>query len=301
MDLLQKGDTIRIVAPARKIVMEEINYSVQLLEKHGFHVEFGRNLFGQYHQFSGTDKERILDLQEALDDENVKAIWCARGGYGSLRIIDKLDFSYFFSHPKWICGYSDITAIHACINTTRRCASIHAIMPVNIQGKEEEVNSFNTMLKILQTGKISYSIPAHPLNRNGQATGRLCGGNLSILYAINGSDTDINTEGKILFIEEVDEYLYHIDRMMICLKRAGKFKKLAGLILGGMSDIHDNNIPYGKTAEEIILEHVAEYDYPVCFGFPAGHLSDNRALIMGGVALLKINKERIIFEMTVNQ
>jgi muramoyltetrapeptide carboxypeptidase len=298
IDLLQKDDTIRIVAPARKILMKELEYSVQLLEKRGYHVEFGKNLFGQYHQFSGTDKERISDFQEALDDKKVKAIWCAKGGYGSIRVIDHLDFSTFALHPKWICGYSDTTVFHVCINRVVNCSSIHATMPVNIQEEKMEINSFNTLMEILQKGKISYSIPPHPLNRKGKTTGKLCGGNLSVLYSLNGSPTDLQTEKKILFIEDLDEYLYHIDRMMICLKRTGKLNKLAALIVGGMTDMHDNAVPYGKTAEEIIMEHVAEYDYPVCFGFPAGHIPDNRALIMGGYGVLDVNSENVTFQMT---
>lgn len=298
MDLLQKNDTIRIIAPARKILIEELKYSVQLLKNLDYHVEFGKNLFGQYYQFSGTDKERILDFQEALDDKKVKAIWCAKGGYGSIRVIDHLDFSTFALHPKWICGYSDMTVFHVCINTVIHCPSIHATMPGSIQGGEMDINSFNTLMEILQKGKISYSIPAHPLNRKGKTTGILCGGNLSVLYALNGSVTELQTENKILFIEDLDEYLYHIDRMMICLKRAGKLNKLAALIVGGMTDMHDNIVPYGKTAEEIIMEHVSEYDYPVCFGFPAGHIPDNRALIMGGYGKLDVNSENVTLQMT---
>jgi muramoyltetrapeptide carboxypeptidase len=296
MRLLQRGDTIRIIAPARKITMEELNYSIRLLEEQGYCVEFGENLFGQYHQFSGTDKERIADFQEALDDEKVKVIWFARGGYGSVRMIDCLDFTRFIQHPKWICGYSDVTVFHAYVNTVLNIPSLHATMPLNVQGAEMEINSFNTMLTALQTGKASYSIPFHPLNRVGEASGKLCGGNLSVLYSINGSVTDLQTAGKILFIEDVDEYFYHIDRMMMCLKRAGKLNNLAALIVGGMSDMHDNAVPFGKRAEEIIMEHVAEYDYAVCFGFPAGHIPDNRALIMGKDAQLEVSDEGVILQ-----
>jgi muramoyltetrapeptide carboxypeptidase len=296
MFLLQKGDTIRIIAPARKIAVEELSFSVQLLEKYGYRVEFGKNLFGAYHQFSGTDSERISDFQQALDDENVKAIWFARGGYGSVRIVDGLDFSSWISHPKWICGYSDVTVFHACVNSFNS-SSLHAIMPVNIQGEDMAINSFNTMLTAMQKGEISYSIPAHPLNRTGQAKGILTGGNLSVLYSINGNNESLFSEGKILFIEDVDDYLDHIDRMMMCLKRAGKLKNLSALIVGGMSAMHDNTVAYGKTAEEIIWEHVSEYDYPVCFGFPAGHIPDNRTLIMGGDTVLKVENEGTVLNM----
>jgi len=297
MNLLQKNDIIRIIAPARSIKREELNYSVDFLRQQGYNVEFGKNLLSQYHQFSGTDSERILDFQEALDDDTVKVIWFARGGYGSVRIIDKIDFTKFKQNPKWICGYSDITVFHAYITEVLNQISLHATMPINVQGSENELFSLNTMLSVLQTGKADYTINAHSLNRVGVANGKLCGGNLSVLYSINGSNSDICTDGKILFIEDVDEYLYHIDRMMMCLKRAGKLANLTGLIVGGMSKMHDNAIPYGKTAEEIVYEHVAEYDYPVCFGFPAGHIAENRALILGGNTRLEVTENEVKLEM----
>ena len=299
MNLLHNGDTIRIIAPARKITIEELNYSVEFLRGQGFNVDFGQNLFSQHHQFSGTDQQRKLDFQQALDDDNVKVIWFARGGYGSVRIIDKIDFSSFKKSPKWICGYSDMTVFHAYITDVVKQISVHATMPINVQGAEIELHSLKTMLSILQTGKAEYVIPSHPLNRTGVANGKLCGGNLSVLYSLNGSSSDLQTEGKILFIEDVDEYLYHIDRMLMCFKRAGKLKNLSALIVGGMSDMHDNAVPYGKTAQEIIYEHVAEYDYPVCFGFPAGHIADNRALIMGGDAEIEVVNESVTLKMKI--
>ena len=298
MNLLQKGDKIRIIAPARKIAQEELVYSVQFLQKQGYVVDFGKNLFNQYHQFSGTDEERVFDFQEALDDDTVKVIWIARGGYGSVRVVDDLDFSKFKKTPKWICGYSDVTVFHAFINNVINQVSLHATMPINIQGAKNEIYSLKTMLSVLQTGKANYSIiTSHPLNRIGIANGKLCGGNLSVLSSINGSFSDVHTDGKILFIEDVDEYLYHIDRIMMCLKRAGKLTNLLALVVGGMSNMHDNTISYGKKAEEIIYEHVAEYDYPVCFNFPAGHIAENRTLILGGETHIEVSENGISLNM----
>jgi muramoyltetrapeptide carboxypeptidase len=300
MNLLQKGDKIRIVAPARKVSLEEIQTAMQLLEISGYQVDLGKYTLGNFHQFSGMDNERASDLQNAIDDDSVKAIWCARGGYGGLRILDKIDFSKFEQNPKWICGYSDTTALHALINNVLYLPSLHCTVPINIQQKDDlRKPSFSTMLTAMETGKLSYEIPSHLLNREGRVEGKLIGGNLSILYAVNGSFSDIKTENAVLFIEDVDEYLYHIDRMMLCLKRAGKLANLAGLIVGGMSNMHDNAIPYGKTAEEIVYEHIAEYDYPVCFGFPAGHIQDNRALIMGGKISLDIDSKKVTIQNNI--
>ncbi|MDR1878283.1 MAG: LD-carboxypeptidase [Bacteroidales bacterium] len=297
MKLLHKGDIIRIVAPARAITEDELMSSVHFLQEQGYQVEFGDHLFCRHHQFAGTDAERTADFQDALDTERVKVVWCARGGYGCLRIIDRLDFSKFALAPKWVCGYSDVTVFHTYINSILRQPSLHAIMPVNVQGSEAAFGSLRTMLSALETGEVSYTVAVHPLNRTGEAKGELCGGNLSVLYAVNGSVSDLNTDGKILFIEDLDEYLYHIDRIMMCLKRSGKLENLSGLVVGGMEDMHDNAIAYGKSVEEIIWEHVEEYQYPVCFGFPAGHIPDNRALILGGTSMLKVTKEHVQFQI----
>lgn len=297
MELLQPNDTIRIIAPARKIDRDELLHSIHYLQDKGFTVDFGDHLFCSLYQYAGTDFRRAEDFQKALDDKNVKAIWCARGGYGSLRIIDLLDFSNFAKNPKWICGYSDVTVFHAHINEVLQLPTLHATMPLNVQGEAIQYQALDTMLAALKTGMVSYSLPSNPMNREGKAEGSLCGGNLSVLYALNGSVSDIQTEGKILFIEDLDEYLYHVDRMMMCLKRSGKLKNLSALIVGGMTKMKDNAIAFGKTAEEIILEHVIEYNYPVCFGFPAGHIDDNRALIMGGNTTLEINAKEVIVKI----
>ncbi len=285
---LNPGDKIAIVAPARKISMEELQPAVDVLTSWGYEVVFGDNLFNEFNQYSGSDEERALDFQNALDADDIKAIICARGGYGTLRIIDKLDFTKFINNPKWIIGYSDVTVLHSHINKNYSIETLHATMPVNFP-KDGSINQSLASLQIaLQGESLSYCIENHALNRNGITSGKLCGGNLSILYALTASVSDIDTKDKILFIEDLDEYLYHIDRMMLNLKRSGKLANLAGLIVGGMSEMRDNTIPFGMTAEEIIIEAVAEYDYPVCFNFPAGHISDNNALIMGRNVYLNV-------------
>lgn len=289
---LKKGDSVCIVAPARKISPEELASSIQLFEFYHLKVVLGKHIYNEFHQFAGTDEERAADFQEALDNPDIKAIFCARGGYGNLRIIDKLDFTFFAKYPKWICGYSDTTVLHAHLHRLG-FQSIHCSMPINITNEIFDSETIKSMIHVLFHGNINYSINPHPFNKNGFAKGMLCGGNLSIIYALNNSLSDIDTKGKILFIEDLDEYLYHIDRMMLNLKRSGKLSHLSGLIVGGMSQMNDNTIPYGKQAEEIILEHVQSFDYPVCFGFPAGHISDNRALIFGKNSKLNVEDKYV--------
>ncbi|MCX6232271.1 MAG: LD-carboxypeptidase [Bacteroidetes bacterium] len=286
---LKAGDKIAIISTARKITSEELNPAVDCFYKWGFDVVYGKNLLKEDNQFAGTDKERAEDLQWALDDVNIKAIICARGGYGTVRIIDEIDFTKFIAKPKWIIGYSDITVLHSHIHRNFGIETLHACMPINFPADGTENEALISLRKAMLNEKIHYKIQDYPLNRRGNAAGILVGGNLSILYSLNGTTSDINTDGKILFIEDLDEYLYHIDRMMMNLKRNGKLSNLAGLIIGGMSEMKDNTVPYGKTAEEIIAEAVAEYDYPVCFQFPCGHQEDNRALIIGRMAHLKVN------------
>lgn len=287
---LQKGDKIAIVSTARKIELSEITPAVDLLKNSGFVVEMGRSIGAVQDQFAGNDELRAKDFQNFLDDATIKAIVCARGGYGTMRIIDRLDFSAFKKYPKWIVGYSDITVLHSHLQQVVRVKSIHGTMPINFP-KENKNEAVETLLSAL-TGKLSLHEykTENPLNRKGMAKGVLVGGNLSLLYALQGSKTDIDTAGKILFIEDLDEYLYHIDRMMLSLKRAGKFEKLKGLIVGGMTDMKDNTVPFGKTAEQIILDTVKEFNFPVCFDFPAGHIENNLALIMGQDVKLEVGK-----------
>ena len=290
---LQKGDKIAIVCTARRILPEEISTAIAIFKAWGLEVVLGENLFEASHQFAGTDEQRLADFQKMLDDPSVKAIICARGGYGTARIIDRLDFSAFIQFPKWIVGYSDITVLHAHIHKNFNITTLHAAMPINFPRDGSSDNAVDSLKKALFGEKLVYHINNSGLNRGGMAEGLLVGGNLSILYSLSGTPSQIETTGKILFLEDLDEYLYHIDRMMVNLKRSGMLSQLAGLIVGGMNDMKDNQVPYGKTAEEIVRDAVEEYNYPVCFGFTAGHIKENLALYLGKGAKLSISKEEV--------
>ena len=286
---LEKGAIIGIVSTARKISLKEIQPAIKLLQKWELKVVVGKTIGLEDHQFAGTDKERISDLQKMLDNPNIKAIWCARGGYGTVRIIDVLDFTKFKQHPKWIVGYSDVTVLHSHIHNLG-FETLHATMPINIiKNSKKAIES----LKASLFGKsIHIKIKSSSKNKIGTTSGELVGGNLSILYSLLGSKSSINTDGKILFIEDLDEYLYHIDRMMQNLKRNGYFDNLNGLIVGIMTDMNDNTIPFGKSAKKIILDTLSEYNFPVCFNFPAGHINDNRAMVFGRKAELNVSSKK---------
>ena len=289
---LQPGDKIAIVATARKVLPSEMETAIQTFRAWGLQVVTGPHLFGANNQYSGTDDERAADLQMMLNDREIKAIICARGGYGTVRIIDQLDFSTFEQHPKWIVGYSDITVLHSHINTQFGIETLHATMPINFA--DEGAEPANESLRSALFGETPvYHIPAHPLNIPGDISGALTGGNLSILYSLAGTPSDIQTRDKILFIEDLDEYLYHIDRMMMNLKRGEKLSGIKGLIVGGMTKMNDNTVPFGKQAEQIIADYAKEAGIPVCFNFPAGHIADNRALIMGREAQLSISESGV--------
>ena len=282
---LHSGSKIGIVAPARKVTPDEMQYAIDWLKEHGVEPVYDDRLFAEHHIFAGDDNFRAAVFQEYLDDEKIDAIWFARGGYGSIRIIDKLDFTKFLHHPKWLMGFSDTTVFHGKLNRLG-IPSLHSPMPFYFANKTAEAKQslFDAM-----TGRtLQYEIPSNPLNRFGEMEGEIVGGNLSVLMGMNGSDIFPETDGKILFIEEVDEYIYHIDRMMRALKRAGKLTHLKGLIVGGLTQIKDNTHPFGQTVEEVIAEAVSEYDYPVCFGFPAGHFDDNRVIVLGQKAKIEI-------------
>lgn len=288
---LKTGNKIAIAATARKIAAEEIESAISIFKSWGLDVVINESLFESENQFAGNDLIRTKNLQSYLDDKNISAIVCARGGYGTVRIIDKLDFSGFNKNPKWICGYSDITVLHSHLLTHSHLQTLHCTMPINMQEGKEDEESIASMKNALFGQQLHYQVSPNPLNKSGEANAALVGGNLSVLYSLLGSSSDIDTNGKILFLEDLDEYLYHIDRMMLNMKRNGKLSNLKGLIVGGMSDMKDNAIPFGKTAEEIICDHVKEFDYPVCFGFPAGHEKKNLAMKFGAEISFTVNDE----------
>ena len=283
---LKKGDQIGIISTARKISKKELEFAKNTLEDWGLKVVFGNNLFQEYNQFAGTDVQRSADLQQMIDNPDIKAIICARGGYGTVRILDLIDFSDLKANPKWIAGYSDVTALHSTLHNLN-ITSLHSTMPINFSDNTK--TSLESLKQTLFGNLMSYNFPRHDLNRIGHTKGRVVGGNLSIIYSLLGSNTDINTDGKILFLEDLDEYLYHVDRMIMNLKRNGKLSKLAGLLVGEMNSMNDNSIPFGKSAIEIIAESVSEYDYPVAFNFPAGHINNNNTIILGQTASLTID------------
>lgn len=288
---LKNGDTIGIVSTARKITKEELAPFLALLKKWQLQPLLGKTIGAVANQFAGDDAVRTQDFQEMLDNPKVKAIWCARGGYGTVRMVDGLDFSNFNSNPKWIIGYSDVTVLHNTLHNLG-IASLHAQMGLEIEQKTEATRQSIYDVLFGKNYTIEYT-PEGSLNRIGNAKGELVGGNLSVVLSLLGSPSAIDTKGKILFLEDLDEYLYHIDRMIRNLKRNRLLSELKGLVIGGMSQMNDNTVPFGKTAEEIIYDAVKEYEYPVCFNFPAGHIADNRALVMGGETQLLIKEDKV--------
>jgi len=276
---LKPGSKVAIVAPARKVTALEMQPAIELLQSWGLEVVKGMYLFGEEDQYSGSDQQRWADFQMVLDEASIGAVIFARGGYGFVRIIDKLDFTKFMRHPKWLIGFSDVTVLHNHVNRNLKVETIHAPMAINIPNTPKAV--LENLHQLLTGNKVSYQYPAHFFNRRGKASGELVGGNLSLIHTLAGTPSDLLTKGKILFLEDLDEYLYHIDRMMMNLKRSGKLQGLKALVIGGMTDMKDNAIPFGKSAEEIILDAVKEYDYPVAFGISSGHIEHNEPLVMG--------------------
>ncbi len=285
---LKKGDKVALTCPAKKLP-HAMTDAILLLESWGLEVVLGETMAASYHQFAGDDALRASDLQRFIADKSINAIFAARGGYGTIRIIDEVDFMPIKEAPKWIIGFSDITVLHTHVFSVFGLQSIHGQMPVTIP--DGTAASLETLRKALFGEEFSYHFSAEKLNREGEAQGILVGGNLALLAAVSGSVSDLDYVGKILFIEDVGEYLYNIDRMMRTLKRAEKLKNLAGLMVGGFTELKDNEIPFGQTAEEIIFEAVKEYAYPVCFNFPAGHIPNNQALIFGKTLNLAVQKQ----------
>jgi len=292
-EYLKPRDKVGIVCTARSFSEEEAQPAIELLTSWGLQAVLGATIGLNTHQLGGSDLERANDLQTMLDSPEIKAIWVARGGYGTVRIIDLIDFSKFINHPKWIIGFSDVTVLHSHLHNLG-VASLHAIMPFSVPKACEEAKQ--TLYKALFGENYSFEIDSDPLNKKGKADGLLIGGNLSIIYSLLGSKSAVKTDDKILYLEDLDEYLYHIDRMFYNLKRNGYFDHLKGLIIGGMTDMHDNSIPFGYNVKEIILELTKDHTFPICFEFPAGHISDNRALKLGYKIEMEINKDQSIIK-----
>lgn len=294
---LQKGDTIGIVCPAGAMPVEKVSECIRVLnEEWGYTTKVGKTVGNQFNYFSGTDEERLNDFQQMLDDDEVKAVLCARGGYGMGRIIDQIDFKKFKKQPKWIIGYSDITVLHSHLYSNFYISSLHSPMAgaFNEGGYENEY--VLSLKNALEGKKLRYTCPVHEFNKKGEAIGELIGGNLALLAHLVGTDSDMKTRGRILFIEDIGEYLYNIDRMMHQLKRSGKLSKLAGLIIGGFTDSKDTDSPFGQTAYEIIRDIIKDYDFPVCFDFPVSHTDRNYALKIGVGYKLKITKSKVSLE-----
>jgi muramoyltetrapeptide carboxypeptidase len=294
---LKNGDTIGIVCPAGFMAAERIVPCVNTLKSWGFRVKIGKTVGGvSSNYFSGTDSERLDDLQEMMDDEEVAAILFGRGGYGLSRIIDQISFKKFRKSPKWILGYSDISLLHAHIYSNYEIATAHAPMAGAFQDAGPEDPYIQSVRNLLTGVKLSYTCEPHPFNRKGEVEGVLMGGNLTLLAHAAGGPSDFKTKGLILFMEDIGEYLYNVDRMLYQLERAGKFNKPAALVIGSFTDLKDTERPFGKDAYEIIRDILQEYDYPVCFGFPVGHVKENFALKCGADYILKVGKDRVLLE-----
>jgi muramoyltetrapeptide carboxypeptidase len=290
---LKPGDIIAITAPAGYMPFESMQTCIDRLQEWGYTVKLGDTTHSQSRNyFSGTDEERLRDLQQFLDDDSVNAILCARGGYGLSRIIDRLDFKKFKKRPKWIIGFSDVTVLHAHIYRQYRIASLHAPMAAAFNDKPGNDPYIISLKNALDATESVYSCDPHVYNRNGEAKGELVGGNLSLLAHLCGTSSDIKTKNRILFLEDVGEYLYNVDRLMLQLKRTGKLSKLAGLIIGGFSESKDTSRPFGKTVYEIIRDQVGQVDFPVCYKFPVSHEKENYALKVGVVHRLVVHGDK---------
>ena len=292
---LKDNATIGMVCPAGFMPLDKVQNCIKAFEERGYTIKTGRTVGHQFHYFAGTDDERQEDLQTMLDDDSIDAILFGRGGYGVSRIIDRINFDKFVQNPKWLIGFSDITVLHAHIHQRYGIQTIHAPMAAAFNDALKPNPYTESLFKVLKGEAISYTTDAYPLNKNGNAGGQLIGGNLTMITHLVGSVSEYDTKGKILFIEDVGEYLYNIDRMLYQLKRSGALQHLAGLIVGGFTDMKDTTTPFGSSIEQIIYQHIKDYHYPVCFHFPVSHATDNYALIIGANYTLNV-EERVRLE-----
>lgn len=287
---LTAGSTVGITCPCSYVSEERVSHAITVLQQWGYTVKPGKTIGMRDIYFSGTDAERLADLQAMLDDPAIDAIVMGRGGYGMSRIIDQLDFSNFVRKPKWITGFSDITVLHNHIFNNYGIATLHSPMCGAFKPETEQEAHLLSFKNALAGAPLEYVIPHAAHNRNGRAEAVLTGGNLSLLVHLEGSASEVNTDGKILFLEDIGEHLYKIDRMMLTLKRAGKLSNLKGIIFGGFTDMEDTDKPFGQTVEEILWDKVKEYDYPVCFNFPCGHQDINYTLTLGDTHILEVTE-----------
>jgi len=291
---LKKGDTIGITCPAGYLTKEKVQACIETLQQWGFNVMVGKTIGSSSdNYFSGTDEERLNELQAMLDSEYIHAILCGRGGYGVSRIIDRIDFKKFKKRPKWVIGYSDITVLHAHIHTKLKIATLHSPMAAAFNDGESNNAFIRSLHKALTGKKASYASGVFSFNKKGIASSELVGGNLALLVNMMGTPSEINTKNKLLFIEDIGEYIYSIDRMMYQLKRSGKLDQLAGLVVGGFTDMKDTERPFGKTVYQAIHDIVKEYDYPICFNFPVGHSRENYALKVGATYQLTVTSKSV--------
>ncbi|MBV8255817.1 MAG: LD-carboxypeptidase [Chitinophaga sp.] len=294
---LKKGDLIGVTCSSSKMELAAAEYAAEVLRSWGFRVHLGITVGTSFHNFSAPDELRLEELQDMLDDPEIKAIVFGRGGYGMVCILDKLDFKKFRKHPKWLCGYSDVTTLHSHIQERYGIPTIHSMMCSGITADTVEDPYVHSLEQVLKGKKYSYNTPSHELNREGSASGILVGGNLSILANVSGTPSQVNTKGKILLLEDIGEYRYNVDRLMYNLKRAGWLDKLAGLVVGSFTEGKENSTPFGQTEYEIIRNMVKEYDYPVCFNFPIGHQAENYAVKLGMQHHLKIGESKTVLKL----
>ncbi|MCF8451024.1 MAG: LD-carboxypeptidase [Taibaiella sp.] len=294
---LVKGSVMGITCPAGYVSEDRVAYCITVLERWGFRIKKGKTIGNEHHYFSGTDHERLTDLQTMMDDPEIDAILMGRGGYGMSRIIDQIDFSGFIKKPKWICGFSDITVLHNHLQAQYGIPSLHSPMCGAFKPETENEHYLKSFYNALTGSPLVYDVPTSPYNRQGEAAAVLTGGNLAILAHLTGSASEVDTTGKILFIEDIGEHLYNADRLLLNLKRAGKLDKLAALIVGSFTEMQDTERPFGQTIEEIIWDKVKEYDYPVCFNFPTGHQDINYTLALGELHKLAVTNTGSILRL----